>query len=161
MPGMRFGKKEVAPTKCAACMCGGQQRTPIESNHTSQENKGALNKGKVQPGDMVHTCQHVCSMEGQNFNNQGQRLRHHPLKGGTIFCDAASNFMFAENQVGFAAHETTMSKLASERIALNVGATTKRHSSDNGVFRAEEFDRSLKEKKQTIRHSGVGGHHQN
>ncbi len=42
-----------------------------------------------------------------------------------------------------------------------MGVTIRHYSSDNGVFRAEEFGRSLKEKGQTIRHSGVGGHHQN
>lgn len=119
--GIKFGHKSVQVPPCAACLLGGQEETPIRGTTVVKRNQGVLKNEKLQPGDLVFTDQYVCSLEGQNFNNRGQTLRHQGFKGGIIFCDSASGFMYILHQVGFIAHETVESKLKFEREAAQVG----------------------------------------
>ena len=142
-------------------MIGGQQRNPIKGATVKQTNKGILKAGKLKPGQLVFLDQHVSSLAGQNFNKRGQTLQTQAFQGGTVFCDAASTCSHVENQIGFAAHETVQSKLTFEHDAAQVGIEVQGHCTDNGVHTSKVFGHCLEDSNQTIRHSGVGGHHHN
>ena len=159
--GEYFSHPQVTPPKCTACLYGSQQRRPLAGTHTHQHNKGVLKREKLQPGDLVFSDQYVSSLPGQNFNTCGQELCHQGFHGGTIFCDAASGYMFLQNQVGFTAAETIETKLAFERDALHVGVSIHSYRTDNGVYTSKSFGESLTSNHQDITHSGVGGHHHN
>ena len=159
--GIRFGKSEVEIPKCAACLYGGQERTPIKGNKHTQDNKGILKANKLEPGELIFSDQYVSSLPGRQYNNQGQEMRHRSFVGGTIFCDSASSYIEVHHQEGFTAHETVQSKLAFERTGSTVGVNVKRYCTDNGVYTSKLFGQSLEDNGQTIQHSGVGGHHHN
>lgn len=161
LDGMEFKSTNVIPPKCEPCLLGRQEQVPIKGNKHAQENKGILKAGKLNPGDLVFSDQCVLSLEGQNFNNRGQTLRHQSFKGGAVFCDAASSFLFIAHQQGFANHEATQSKSSFEQEAAQAGATVKEFCTNNGVFAAKGLRMLLDEQDQKICRSGIGGHHCN
>ncbi len=133
----------------------------MKGNIHRQEQKGVTKQEKLSPGQLVFTDQYVSSLPGNNFTKRGQTLSNQQFKGSTIFCDAASGFMYVQNQVGFTAAETVEAKLKFEREAASVGIKIQSYMSDNGVFTSKDFVHELDQAAQTIRHRGVGGHHHN
>ena len=59
------------------------------------------------------------------------------------------------------ASETLRGKNRFERFAATCGVNVLNYRGDNGIFKSAEYRSDLKRKKQTIRFSGVGAHHQN
>ena len=80
---------------------------------------------------------------------------------GTLFCDAASGFIFAKSQSILTAMETIESRILFERQALSAGIQIKSYCTDNGIYTSRDFLKELSAQKQGIRLSGVGGHYQN
>ena len=156
-----IGSTTVLPPICASCQFGGQARTPKKGSTSSSSNKGILKKDKLYPGDLVFTDQYESRVEGRHFNAQGASLSQQKFCGGTIFCDAASGRLFVQHQVGLTGEETIQAKLAFEQEAASSGVLIKHYNSDNGVYTSKRFGKALLDKGQTIKHSGVGGHHHN
>ena len=159
--GERFGAQTVTPPKCEACQMGKQHRNSTEGATLKRKNEGVLSKEKLNPGDLVFSDQFVSSLSGKYHNARGQTNSHYEYRGGTIFYDAASHYLHVNNQVGFTAHETITSKLKFEREANSIGVQVKQYQTDNGVYTSKEFMQTLSDENQTIRLSGVGGHHHN
>ena len=159
--GIQWGKSTVSPPICEACQQGKQARKTTKGSTSQRENEGILSKGELQPGDLVFTDQFVSSLCGRFYNRQGKMNTRFELRGGTVFYDAASRYIHLTNQVGFTAYETIESKHRFEREAHSSGIYIKKYCSDNGVYTSKEFINCLDQQNQTIRHSGVGGHHHN
>ena len=82
--------------------------------------------------------------------------------GGTLFCDAASKYIYVRNQVSLGARETVASKRKfDEWLYEEARVAVKHYHSDNEVFNAEIFTESCEADGQTQTFSGVGAQHQN
>ena len=78
-----------------------------------------------------------------------------------MYCDSATNYVFAGNQVSLGGTDSIQTKLRFERHTGSCGVTVKRYRADNGIFAAADFLTSVDDSGQTMTHSGVGGHHHN
>ena len=159
--GDKWGSTSVNPPKCGACLFGKQHRRPTPGVTQKKHPGGILKKGMLNPGDLVFSDQFESRIEGKVFSYKGATLRAESYRGGTIFCDAASSFISIHHQTTFTADETILSKYKFEREAMGVGVDVKRYVTDNGVYSSRDFVREVHGKGQTIKHSGVGGHHHN
>lgn len=159
--GKRWGSTTVNIPKCAPCLLGKQKRRTKPGTRVIKTSEGILKKDILEPGDLVFTDQYESRLEGRLFTYKGADLKHEKYNGGTIFCDAASNYIFMEHQTGFTAEETILANLKFEREAMGVGVTVRRYSTDNGVYNSLEFMKEIHKNNQVIRHCGVGAHHGN
>jgi hypothetical protein len=71
------------------------------------------------------------------------------IKEELVFYDAASKYIYVENQVGFTAYETLQSKMKFEREAYGDGIEIKHYCTDNGVYTSQEFGAHLQINNQT------------
>ena len=149
--------------KCSSCIEGGMEKIPIKGNvHTKlPQRQGCLKRDQLIPGQRVFSDQYVSSLPGKNFNGRGHLNSTQGFKGGTIFCDAASNYMSIHHQQSFTGHETIQSMLAFERESNEIGITIQGYNTDNGVYTAKALIGKLQSDHQTLRLSGVGAHHHN
>ncbi len=159
--GYKIGKTTVQPPKCAACQFGKQARTPKAGSKQTRQKASILSKEKLSPGELVYTDQFESRALGHVFGGRGASISRCKYKGGTLFCDAASNKIFVVHQVGFTPEETIGAKHRFEREAASVGVDVKMYSSDNGIYTSKGFKNELEKDRQSIQHSGVGGHHHN
>ena len=157
----RAGTRKVDAPKCAACQFGKQQRNPKPGSRTIRDVRGALKQNKVRPGQLVFSDQFESRLPGRVFNARGSTVHSQQMIGGTLFCDAASSRISVHSQVSLSASDTIASKLKFERDALSVGVRVDSYCTDNGVCTSRDFLDELQKENQTIRLSGVGGHHQN
>jgi hypothetical protein len=58
---------------------------------------------------------------------------------GTIFCDAASSYLFVGHKKGFTAMETITNKLRFEQEAMSHGVSVQAYHSDNGITARANF----------------------
>ena len=114
----------------------------------------------MEPGDLVFADQYESRQPGRAFTTKGLSSSSH-FRGGTLFVDAASHYVFVSHQMGSTATETIQSKLKFEREATTCGVTVQAYHTDNGIFTAKEFMRELAEKGQGIKYSGVSAQFQN
>ncbi len=99
---------------------------------------------------------------GRLLSWYGREVPHNQIHGVTLFHDAATGIIRAENQVSFGAGETLMSMERFEQLLWELVAAEIHHlHNDNGVFNAEFFVEDYKNKSQTQSFSGVDAHHQN
>ena len=120
-----------------------------------------MSQEKLTPGQLVYADQFESRTPGHVFGNRGASISRYKYKGGTLFCDAATNRISVVNQVGFTAEETIAAKHRFEREAASIGVQVQMYSTDNGVFTSQAYKEQLQKAGQAIRHSGVGGHHHN
>ena len=148
---------------CAACHFAKLHLRATESTveKTVKAREGILKTEHLKPGDMVSTDQYVSKLPGRLPHTKGKEKDKERYQGGTIYVDEASGFIFAQHQVSLNAAETIRGKHLFEREALTCGREIKNYRGDNGVFKTKEFINDLEQRRQTIRYSGVGAHHQN
>lgn len=171
---VREGEDEsILPTKhkanacklpqCAACHYAKMHLRPSGSTTEKKvtEKDGSLKAMNLKPGDMISTDQYVSKELGRLSHTRGKESDHERFVGGTIFVDEASGFVFAQHQVSLGAAETIRGKHLFEREAGTCGVTIRNYRGDNGVYKTKEFVKDLEDRRQTIRYSGVGAHHQN
>ena len=87
-------------------------------------------------------------MLGQNFSRQGHLQTRADFRVRTIFCNAATCYMYIKHQVGFTAHEIVLAKLDFKREASKVGVKVTSYMSDNCVYTSNEFGHALENKEQ-------------
>ena len=158
--GEKMGAARLLAPKCAACQFGKQGRTPIPTKHSDKDDVGSLTKNKLEPGQLVFADQYESRQPGRAFTTKGLSSSAF-FSGGTLFVDAASNYVYVSHQKGATASETIQSKLNFEREATTCGVTVQAYHTDNGIFTSKEFMRELAEKGQGIKFSGVSAQFQN
>jgi hypothetical protein len=158
--GEKMGAARLQAPKCAACQFGKQGRTPIQTQHGDKDATGSLTKNKLEPGQLVFADQYESRQPGRAFTTKGMSSSSH-FTGGTLFVDAASNYVYVSHQMGSTANETIQSKVKFEREAMTCGVTIQAYHTENGVFTSKEFMRELAEKGQGIKFSGVSAQFQN
>ena len=148
---------------CEACRLAKATLLPDKTTtiNIKDSKDRALKKNVLRPGARVSTNQFVSSVRGCLPHTQGREREKEQYTGGTVYIDEASGLMFSSNQVSLKADETLRGKARFERFANTCGVNIVAYRGDNGVFKSKAYQDNLKRKKQTIRFSGIGAHHQN
>ena len=154
------------PLICGSCAFSKAKRkshrkkTDKESPTVHQPEK-VLSKEVLIPGQRVSMDHFIVSTPGRLFSSRGSEPTHCMHRGGVIFKDHASSFVFVEPVVNFTAGEAIRAKRAFEKEMSSMGVTVVHYHTDNGVFTAAEFQDELNKSEQGLTLSGVGAHHQN
>ena len=151
------------PPKCAACEFGKARRRPTKSSTTTPvpERENALKADVLFPGQRVSLDHFECSAKGRLLTSKGKSSPDEMYRGGALFVDQASGYIFIQPQVTFSAIETIQAKLDFERMCLTSGVTVATYMSDNVTFSAEAFVKDILNRGQDAQYSGVGAHHHN
>ena len=118
--GHKWGSTTVKAPRCTACLFGKQERSHKAGSRQKKHDPGSLKKEMLEPGDLVFSDQYESRLEGKIFTYKGASIKSDTYKGGTLYCDAASGYMYVHHQTSFTAEETVLSKLKFEREALGV-----------------------------------------
>ena len=159
--GIKMGHANLAAPKCAACLYGKQKCTPSPSKHSTQDPPGALTKDKLTPGQLIFSDQYQSSVEGRGHDSFGKFAARKKFVGGTVFVDAASNFISIHHQEGLTAAETIQSKQKFEQDSINAGVSVDAYHTDNGIYKSIDFLHALSTNSQKIAFSGVDAQFQN
>ena len=154
------------PMLCGSCQFGKAKR---KSHRPKREKRGSsinalekiLSKEVLIPGQKVSMDHFIVSTPGRLFSSRGSESTDRMFKGGVIFVDHASGFVWVEPVVNFTAGEALRAKRSFEREMASMGVTVINYHADNGVFTASEFQDELVKNQQGLTLSGVGAHHQN
>ena len=154
------------PLLCGSCEFGKAKRKPHRPKRervgtTKSPPEKLLSKEVLIPGQRVSMDHFIVSTPGRLFSSRGREAQDRMFKGGVIFVDHASGFVWVEPVVNFTAGEALRAKRSFEREMESMGVTVLSYHTDNGVFKAMEFQDELIKMGQGLTFSGVGAHHQN
>ncbi len=165
LPTKNATTRSCSVPKCLACNLSKQKlrSTGVKTTKSVKEKDGILKFNKYEPGDKVFTDQFNVHTPGRQLTGYGREGANQSLHGGTLFTDAASNYVYVECQSSMGAGETVMGKSRFEQLCWNLaGVTIKSYHSDNGVvYDATIFRNDCLAKDQSQSFSGVGAKHQN
>ena len=141
--GLKIGKATVIPPKCVTCHFSKQERLPRPGKtiKVDKESEGILSADTLNPGDLVFSDQYESSLEVRVFTYRGYDLSTYKYKGGKLYCDASSSYIFISHQVTLSSQETISSTLNFEREALGVGIQIKQYQTVNGIYTFNEFQK--------------------
>ena len=157
------GTPTCQPPCCAACQLGKQHRRTPRSVRIQAipENEMAIRRDHLNPGDCVSIDQYICSTRGRLAHTKGREPITSRYRGGTIFVDHASSYIFINHQVSLDVTQTLQGKHKFEKDADLYGIKIKAYRGDNHPFAAAEFQADIQLEDQDLTLSGVGAHHQN
>jgi hypothetical protein len=81
--------------------------------------------------------------------------------GCTTFVDHVSDYIYVHLMKDFTTNETSLAKLAFEKLCAKADISVKHYQADNGQFSDNEFLAACNNLNQIIEFCGVGAHHQN
>jgi len=86
--------------RCLACGLSSQKlcSTNVKTSRAIPAKAGILKSNQYEPGDKVFTDQFVVYTPGRRLDGFGCNGPEHSLHGGTLYTDAASNFVYVECQ---------------------------------------------------------------
>jgi hypothetical protein len=148
---------------CTACQLARQTRRGAGTSQELKDPKkeSLLKRGNLEPGQMVSIDQYISALPGRLPHTKGKESKKDMYRGGTLFVDHASGYIFLKNQVSLRVGETLRAKRAFEQFAAQHGVRVRNYHADNVPFSAQEFIDHLEQQDQTIIYSGTGAHHQN
>ena len=156
------------PFMCGSCAFGKAKRKASRPKtfkgkdwKAPQVAEKVLSKETLFPGQKVSMDHFIVSTPGRLWTSRGSESHDRMFKGGVIFVDHASGFVFVCPVVNFTAGEALRAKREFEAEMASMGVTVLNFHTDNGVFTAAEFQDELAKNKQGLTLSGVGAHHQN
>ncbi|GAX26628.1 hypothetical protein FisN_UnNu100, partial [Fistulifera solaris] len=147
--------------KCAACMYGKGKRKSTGAKLTVDRQSKVLSKDILIPGQKVSMDHFSVSTRGRLYSGFGGTKDDEKFKGGVIFVDHASGFVYVVHVLNFTAGEALRAKLEFESAMANHGITVVQYHTDNGTFTAQEFTKQIDTNYQSMTLSGPGAHHQN
>ena len=119
-------------------------------------------QGVLHPGQRTSIDHFICSTKDRRIDSTGKKKEEKMLRGGVVFVDHASDFVFVDFCISPNSHETLRSKKKYEAFCRDVGVVPPKYFTDNGrAFTSREFEFSLSDFHQTSDLSGVGAHHSN
>ena len=156
------------PLICGSCAFGKAKRRAKKTKTSGglhppkpPEPEKLLSKEALIPGQKVSMDHFIVSTPGRLFTSRGRESLDRMFKGGVIFVDHASGFVYVVPVVNFTAGEALRAKREFESEMASMGVTVLNFHTDNGVFTATEFQDELARLGQGMTLSGVGAHHQN
>lgn len=147
--------------KCAACMYGKAKRKSTGAKLTVDRRSKVLSKDILIPGQKVSMDHFSVSTRGRLYSGFGGTKDDEKYKGGVIFVDHASGFVYVVHVLNFTAGEALRAKLEFESVMANYGITVVQYHTDNGTFTAKEFSEQIDSNFQMMTLSGPSAHHQN
>ena len=138
-----------------------RSKTDKKPPSEEQSKEKLLSKDVLIPGEKISMDHFIVSTPGRLFSSRGSESADRLYKGGVIFKDHASGFVFVEPVVNFTAGEAIRAKQRFEREMASMGVTVLSFHTDNGVFTSAAFQDELSKLGQGLSLSGVGAHHQN
>ena len=159
-PLIKAASKCTAPL-CASCEYGKAKRRATRAKTSKVTSEKLLSKEALIPGQKVSMDHFIVSSPGRLFTSRGNEQMDKRFKGGVIFVDHASGYIFVSPVVNFTAGEAIRAKREFEHEMMDMGITVINYHTDNGVFTAAEFQDELTNLGQSMTLSGVGAHHQN
>ena len=146
---------------CASCQYGKAKQQPAKSKMVKDATTKVLSKEALIPGQKVSMDHFIVTTPGRLWETRGSESHDRWYKGGVIFVDHASGYIFHMPVVNFTASEALRAKREFEQHMHSMGITILNYHSDNGVFTAREFQEEISKMEQNLTLSGVGTHHQN
>ena len=169
-PALRAAAK-CAPPKCASCLFSKARRRTVSMTSNVSPNPhhslptaklyNPIARNEVFPGSAVSVDHFKVTTPGRLLETRGSTSVDKTYKGGCIFVDHATGFIFVHLEIHQTASETVQGKQQFERHLFEYGVSVQKYQGDNLVFSSREFTLELLQNHQLIHHSGVGGHHQN
>ena len=104
--GIQMGHANLDAPKCSACITCKQQKTPTGTTHVKHKPPGALSENKLFPGQLIFSDQYQSLVEGRAHAGPGTGKTKKGITGGTIFVNAASDYIFGYHQVSLTVQET-------------------------------------------------------
>ena len=155
-------KCDTHSIKCAICEYAKGHRRAKKSvtQVPTEERDGALKVDSLKPGIHVSVDHFESRVLGRTFDSYG-KASSATYKGGCIFIDHCSGFVFIVDQLGFSAVESIRAKQAFEQMALQHGVVIESYLTDSGAFKANAFVKHIREHGQLIRYCGANAHHKN
>jgi hypothetical protein len=124
--------------KCSICEYAKAHWRSISTKHTTNSCAGILKADHLRPGCQVSVDHFESRILGRTFDSFG-KTSSKMFKGGCIFVDHASSYVFIEMQVGFSVIETLRAKQNFEQHFLNYGIIVESYLTDSGAFKANKF----------------------
>ena len=109
----------------------------------------------------VSINQYISHIPGCLPNTMGWEATKDQYRGGTLFVNHASGFIFIKHQVSLSAGETLIGRCQFEQYALQLSITIESYHAGNALFSSSAITKAFTACGQTISFSGVGAHHQN
>ena len=155
-------KCDASTIKCPTCEYAKAHRRSKKSvTHVlNAERIGGLKAEHLRPGIQVSVDHFESRLLGRTFDSFG-KASSPTYKGGCIFVDHCSGFLFVEPQLGFSSVESIRAKQAFESMALQSGVVVDTYLTDSGAFKANTFVRHIREREQRIQYCGANAHHKN
>ena len=151
--------------KCAACLYGKQHRRTIPGKTASsvvKDRENVLKANNLLPGQRISVDHFICHTRGRLLDSAGKTKEDDMYRGGCLFVDHASGFIFVEHQVTINTHSTLKAKKNFEDTCRSYGVIPQEYLSDNSTaFTSEEFSENLAIHKQILKFAGAGAHHHN
>jgi hypothetical protein len=154
----QFGKAKRHHSKTTKAR-GSSSSTP--SVPTVPKPEKLLSKDETIPGSKISMDHFIVSTPGRLFSSRGRDSIDRSYKGGVIFVDHATGFVYVVPVVNFSAGEALRAKKEFEAELDSMGVTVLKYHTDNGVFTAAAYQDELARLGQGLTLSGVGAHHQN
>jgi hypothetical protein len=135
---------------CASCQYGKAKRRPVQSKTTREVVTKALSKETLIPGQKVSMDHFIVTTPGRLWETRGSESHDRRYKGGVIFIDHASGYIYHVPVVNFTAGEALRAKREFEQHMQSMGITILNYHSDNGVFTAHEFQDEISKMEQNL-----------
>jgi hypothetical protein len=120
--------------KCSICEYAKAHWRSISTKHTTNSCAGILKADHLCPGCQASVDHFESRILGRTFDSFG-KTSSEMFKGGCIFADHASSYVFIEMQVGFSAIETLRAKQNFEQHFLNYGIIVESYLTDSGALK--------------------------
>jgi len=158
--GEKCGSNQVEPPEWYFCQFVNQDRTATSRSTTQQQNPCILKQGQLKHGNMIFSDYDSCLL-GCVFGGKGTIITCYKYKGGTLFCDSASNRISVIQQVSFTTETAKAAKHRFECEATSSGVSISNYSTDNRSYTYKAFTKQLQHIQKGVMHSRVGGYHHN
>jgi hypothetical protein len=152
------------PVTCGACAYGIAKRKPTRTSKREKDSPShekELSKEILISGQKVPMDHFIVSTPGRSCNFRWSNSHDKMFKGGVIFVDHASVYLFVVPVVNFTAGEAIRAKREFEQEMASMGVVALHQPTGNGVFTSAEFQDELVKMNQGLPLSGAGVHHQN
>jgi hypothetical protein len=127
LPPILFTKNATARSclvlRCFACGLSSQKlcSTNVKTSHAIPEKDCIPKFNQYEPGNKVSADQFAVHTPGHRLDGYDRDGPERSLHGGTLYTDAASNFVYVECQTSMGAGETVMGKTRFEQMCWNLG----------------------------------------
>lgn len=149
---------------CTACQYAKQRRKtkPGTTTVAIPDQQLALRRDRLFPGQLVSIDHFECTPRGRLINTFGKESLDDRFRGGCVFVDHASSYVYVVLQTNTSAHTTLLATQEFEAHCRTFGVIVQSYLTDSGKeFVNMAFHKHLTDLAQTAVHSASGAKHGN